>query len=1037
MGDISQSSPGSGLPVNLAEVVSGYASPRGVTVDAEGTVYAVDPFLNTVIKGVPSGLPVFILQPTVPSSAAALPLTLSAAASGPGAVSYQWYRDGVAITGATSTSYVVSAASLGGGVYTVDASNTAGTVSSAPVTLDSATLEILKDPVSATAVSGAPVSLEVGWRGPSSTTFQWYRNGVAVSGATSAVCSFPAVKGSDAGDYKVELKNGSAVKTSATVKLTVNIPAAIFTQPEDVAVALDSPVTLKVSATGTQPLTYQWSRNGIAVTGATSAVYTIPAVSSLNSGTYTVAVNNIVGIAETSNPARVTILTLPSITVQTQENQTAKRDLSATFFVAAAGSPPLSYQWRKDGVPIVGGTAATLTVGRAQEADAGSYDVLVSNPLGSVTSEARKLSVILPPTIVSQPPPAISATIGATVLLSVVPGGTGPFTYEWRRASGAIPGANQATYLAPTDVAGSAQYFVQVKSTVYGDTILSAGTTLNVLPGRGISILRAPTSDTRVIKGTAAGLKLTVDPNPPDALRTTYRLFTYGNNALGVDTGIGGTVPAGGEFEVPLRSLTASGTYTVVFSREYADGQVISSVKTTAFSVVLKTFEDAAGTYELLLTDSNGLVGDGATYRGVVLATVTKTGAVSGRVLYNEAAALSGAPSSERTYTAVIRSFSSSFTPSALNPSVLVCAPKLGLGTQANRQALELELDFSGDAIELGAAVRDRISVAPEDAEEGCVSQGSGAVRGATKLTEVTVGATKVDLSSLVGRYVLGSEFGLMDGSGPGADNNATILAQVLSTGKVLWASRLSGSTGSGSATLSTTDKNAVTAQFYEGRTLSSTNTLSTKSLLGQLRFSRVDGSTLWGAVVSTSSGDDKLERQSCHITKTNKVPVYEDLRFDLSSVGTAAFNWSGVQTLDFQYGTSCRWTGSTAAGLLAFLKADSAVSATTIPPLYLTAEDPAGEGTYIWTITVSSTGTVKATNYSATNPQPTLTLRLDKTRGEWVGSYVSSAKVRRTVAGVLARPPGDDSLRGAGWIEMGAVPATQTSGWKLELNAP
>jgi hypothetical protein len=1040
LGDISQSNPGSGLPVNLSEVISGYASPRGVAVDAEGTVYAVDPFSNTVIKGVPSGLPVFILQPAEANGTDGVPLTLSASAFGPGTVTYQWYRDGVAISGATGATYTMASGGSGGGVYTVDAINSAGTVSSgtARVQGSSTALEILKDPVAATVVSGLPVSLEVGWRGPSSTTFQWYKNGVALSGATSNPYSLAAAKGSDAGDYKVVLTSGAVVKTSATVKLAVNIPAAIFTQPEDVAVAVGSPVTLKVSATGTQPLTYQWNLNGVPVKDATSAVYTIPKVSSSNSGTYTVEVNNPVGAKVTSDPARVTILTPPSVTAQTAENKLVKRDLPATFFVTAAGSQPLSYQWRKDGVPVVGGTAATLTVLKAQEADAGSYDVLVSNPLGSVTSEARKLSVILPPTIVTQPPTAISATIGASVLLSVVPGGTGPFTYEWRRAGGAIPGANQSTYLAPTDVAGSVQYSVRVTSQSHESSIDSTGTTLTVLPGRGISILRAPASETRVIKGTAAGLKLTVDPNPPDALRTTYRLFTYGNNALGVDTGIGGTVPAGGEFEVPLRSLTASGTYAVVFSREYADGQVISSVKTTAFSVQLKTFEDAAGTYELLLTDSNGLVGDGATYRGVVLATVTKTGAVSGRVLYNEAAPLSGAPGSERTYTAVVRSYSSSFTPSASNPSTLVCALKLGVGTQANRQALELELDFSGDAIELGAVVRDRISVAPEVAEEGCVSQGSGAIRGATKLTEVTVGATKVDLSSLVGRYVLGSEFGLTAGSGPGADNNATILAQVLSTGKVLWASRLSGSTGSGSATLSTTDKNAVTAQFYEGRTLSSTNALSTNSLLGQLGFSRVDGSTLWSAIASTSSGDDKLERQSCYITKTNKAPLYDEFRFDLSSVGTSAFNWSGVQTLDFQYGTSCRWTDSTTAGLLAFLKSDGAVSATAIPPLYLTAEDPAGEGTYVWTITVSSTGMVKATNYSATNPQPTLTLRLDKTRGEWVGSYVSSAtRVKRTVAGVLARPSGDDSLRGAGWIEIGTVPSTQSSGWRLDLNAP
>ena len=80
----------------------------------------------------------------------------------------------------------------------------------------------------------------------------------------------------------------------------------------------------------------------------------------------------------------------------------------------------------------------------------------------------------------------------------------------------------------------------------------------------------------------------------------------------------------------------------------------------------------------------------------------------------------------------------------------------------------------------------------------------------------------------------------------------------------------------------------------------------------------------------------------------------------------------------------------------------------------------------------------MKATNYSATSVQPVLTLRLDKTRGEWAGSYVSTrTKLTRTLAGVLVRPSDGGSLRGAGWVETGAVPATRTGGWKLELTVP
>jgi hypothetical protein len=1040
LGDISQSSPASGLPASLTNAISGYAAPSALAVDADGTVYAVDPFQNTVIRGVPSGLPVFLSHPAGGKGEDGVPLTLSASALGPGAIAYQWFRDGVAIGGATQASYTMASGGSGAGVYTVEASNTAGIVTSSAATVEgsSTTFAIVTQPQAREVVLGAAVTLEVGWRGPSQPTFQWYRNNVAVSGATSALYSFSAVRGSDAGDYKVVLKSGTVTLTSNTVKLTVHVPASIFAQPEDVAAALETSVTLKVSATGTPPLTYQWYKDDVLLSGGTSAVYSIAAVKEGDKGAYRVEVSNIAASNVRSESAVVSVLIRPTLRAELPALRALNLGSAATFSMNADGSQPLSYQWRKDGVPIEGGTAATLGVAVLKESDAGSYDVLVSNRLGTVVSNASKLTVNLPAKILSQPPASISATIGAAVPLSVVAGGTGPFTYEWRQNGLSLEGGTSATYLAPTLEAGSARYVVSVKSLVFGNTVESAGTVVNVSPGRGISILRAPTATTSLIKGTAAGVKITVDPNPSDALRTTYRLFTQGGSGPGVDVGIGGLVPANGEFEVPLRSLTAGGSFAVVLSREYANGQVISGVETPAFAVELKGIDAAAGTYELLLTDANGLVGDGATYRGVVQATVSKTGSVSGRVLYNEAPLLSDALGSERAYTAVVRSFSSVFTPSAADPGRLVCAPKLGLGTQANRQALELELDFSGTPVELNAVVRDRISVPPETDPEGCVSQGFGAVRGVTSLTE------KLNFTSLVGRYALGSDSGSMHGSGPGADNNATVLAQVLTTGKVLWATRLSGFTGSGSATLSTTEQAAATAQFYQARTLSTTKALSTNSLLGQLRFDKIEGGSLWSAKVAAAYDTDKLERQSCYITKVAKppevakLPVYNGELFDVGIAGSPAFNWSGVQLLDFQAGTSCRWTGATTAGLLSFLNPASASAPTSIPPLYLIAEDPAGDGTYVWTITVSASGTVKATNYSATDLQPTLTLRLDKTRGEWLGSYVSPVtKQRRTVAGVLARPESEDSLRGAGWVELGTIPATRTGGWRLELNAP
>jgi immunoglobulin I-set domain protein len=64
-----------------------------------------------------------------------------------------------------------------------------------------------------------------------------------------------------------------------------------------------------------------------------------------------------------------------------------------TLSVDASGEPKPSFQWRKDGTPIAGATDNRLTIASATPGDNGAYDVVVSNPMGSVTSEAARVSV--------------------------------------------------------------------------------------------------------------------------------------------------------------------------------------------------------------------------------------------------------------------------------------------------------------------------------------------------------------------------------------------------------------------------------------------------------------------------------------------------------------------------------------------------------------------------------------------------------------------------------------------------------------------
>ena len=131
----------------------------------------------------------------------------------------------------------------------------------------------------------------------------------------------------------------------------------------------------------------------------------------------------------------------PSITTP-PASQTVTEGATVQFTVVAGGTAPFTYQWRKGTTPlgntgiITGALSDTLTLTGVALADAGSYDVVVTNAGGSATSAAATLTVnptLLPPAITSQPV-SQSAPAGGSASFSVGVSGTAPFTYQWRKA---------------------------------------------------------------------------------------------------------------------------------------------------------------------------------------------------------------------------------------------------------------------------------------------------------------------------------------------------------------------------------------------------------------------------------------------------------------------------------------------------------------------------------------------------------------------------------------------------------------------------
>ncbi|MDP3208067.1 MAG: immunoglobulin domain-containing protein, partial [Rhodoglobus sp.] len=118
---------------------------------------------------------------------------------------------------------------------------------------------------------------------------------------------------------------------------------------------------------------------------------------------------------------------------------------TATFTVAATGTPALAYQWTKDGVIIPGATTATLAINGVQSVNSGRYSVTVSNPFGAAVSRAAALGGVNPAPVVTTHPQTTTALAGTSASLGVVATGVGSLTYQWRRNGVPVPGLTSAS----------------------------------------------------------------------------------------------------------------------------------------------------------------------------------------------------------------------------------------------------------------------------------------------------------------------------------------------------------------------------------------------------------------------------------------------------------------------------------------------------------------------------------------------------------------------------------------------------------------
>ena len=322
-------------------------------------------------------------------------------------LSYQWKKNGTHITGATSSSYTTPATSSAdsGAKYSVSVSNSVSSVTSNTATLtvsDTAVAPaITTQPAAQSVTQGQTATFLVKASG-TSLQYQWKKGGTDIPDATFSTYTTPATSMGDSGGvFTVVVSNALGTVTSSSATLTVTAAAVaptITTQPAAQAVAPGQTASFSVVATGTEPLAYQWQKNGTNIDGATTNTYTTPATSIADIGAalaYSVVVTNSAGTV-TSNNASLAVLEAPAITVQPTAPSAITAGQTATFSVTATGTG-VTYQWKKNGVNITGGSGATTntytTPAMGYAGNGAEYSVEVRNGVGTVTSNSARLTV--------------------------------------------------------------------------------------------------------------------------------------------------------------------------------------------------------------------------------------------------------------------------------------------------------------------------------------------------------------------------------------------------------------------------------------------------------------------------------------------------------------------------------------------------------------------------------------------------------------------------------------------------------------------
>jgi hypothetical protein len=289
--------------------------------------------------------------------------------------------------------------------------------------------------------------------------------------------------------------------------------------------------------------------------GLNSNVLVLGNVTAINAGNYSVIITNASGNA-TSAPA-VLAVSYPPVITNEPVGVAVVVSNTATFSVGASGDAPLNYQWYFNATNAVGLNTNVLTLSDVTETNVGSYNVIITNESGSVTSTPALLAVTYPPVITNQPV-GLAVMVSNNATFTVGVSGDAPLNYQWYfNVTNAVGLNTNVLVLSNVTETNAGSYSVVVTNASGSATSAPAVLAVAYPP----VITNQPVSIGVIVSNTAS---FTVGVSGDSTLN--YQWYFNATNAVGLDTNV-----------LVLNNVTATntGSYSVIITN--ASGSVTST----------------------------------------------------------------------------------------------------------------------------------------------------------------------------------------------------------------------------------------------------------------------------------------------------------------------------------------------------------------------------------------------------------------------------------------------------------------------------